>query len=132
MVGRKSCNGARQTASTICSGSPVTEFSSVSSRAADDFRTRRALEQKLVLRGYAETRYKAKSWNTRWRVCARIEATTMGLDIRFVVTNLGNGSAEPTTVNLQRVPQVQPMPAVQQMLPMGRAPRSDVTLHRHS
>ena len=26
--------------------------------------------------------------------CARIEATTLGLDIRFVVTNLANGSAE--------------------------------------
>lgn len=62
--------------------------------AADDIRTRRALEQKPVLRGYAETRYKAKSWKTQRRVCARIEATTIGLDIRFVVTNLGKGSAE--------------------------------------
>lgn len=61
---------------------------------ADDIRTRRALEQKPVLRGYAETRYKAKSWKTQRRVCARIEATTMGLDIRFVVTNLDQGSAE--------------------------------------
>lgn len=61
---------------------------------ADDIRTRRALEQKPVLRGYAETRYGAKSWKVERRVCARIEATTMGLDIRFVVTNLGEGSAE--------------------------------------
>ncbi len=61
---------------------------------ADDIRTRRALEQKPVLRGYAETRYKAKAWKTERRVCARIEATTSGLDIRFVVTNLDNGSAE--------------------------------------
>lgn len=61
--------------------------------AADDIRTRRALEQKPVLRGYAETRYKAKSWKTQRRVCARIEATTRGLDIRFVVTNLDKGSA---------------------------------------
>lgn len=61
---------------------------------ADDIRTRRALEQKPVLRGYAETRYGAKSWKEERRVCARIEATTMGLDIRFVVTNLCEGSAE--------------------------------------
>ncbi|SMG52565.1 Transposase DDE domain group 1 [Paracoccus sp. J56] len=47
-----------------------------------------------MLRGYVETRYKAKSWKAERRACARIEATTMGLDIRFVVTNLGNGSAE--------------------------------------
>jgi hypothetical protein len=62
--------------------------------AADDIRTRRALEQKSVLRGYAETRYKAKSWKAERRACARIEATTLGLDIRFVVTNLDKGSAE--------------------------------------
>ncbi|TIU83173.1 MAG: IS1380 family transposase, partial [Mesorhizobium sp.] len=60
---------------------------------ADDIRTRRALEQKPVLRGYAEIRYKAKSWKTQRRVCARIEATTRGLDTRFVVTNLDKGSA---------------------------------------
>ncbi|ESZ03782.1 hypothetical protein X735_32955 [Mesorhizobium sp. L2C085B000] len=35
--------------------------------AADDIRTRRALEQNAVLRGYAETRYKAKSWKTQRR-----------------------------------------------------------------
>lgn len=62
--------------------------------SADDIRTRRALEQKPVLRDYVETRYKAKSWKVERRACARIEATTLGLDIRFVVTNLGKGSAE--------------------------------------
>ena len=62
--------------------------------AADDIRTRRALEQKPALRGYVETRYKAKSWRTERRACARIEATRLGLDIRFVVTNLDKGSAE--------------------------------------
>ncbi|WP_352643568.1 transposase [Mesorhizobium sp. M0220] len=51
--------------------------------AADDIRTRRALEHKPVLRGYVETRYKAKSWKTERRACARIEATNLGLDIRF-------------------------------------------------
>lgn len=62
--------------------------------AADDIRTHRALDQKPALRGYTETRYKARSWKVERRACARIEATTLGLDIRFVVTNLMQGSAE--------------------------------------
>jgi hypothetical protein len=62
--------------------------------AADDIRTRRAIGRKPVLRGFTETRYQAKSWNVARRACARIEATTLGLDIRFVVTNLATGSAE--------------------------------------
>jgi len=62
--------------------------------ADDDIRTRRALDQKPALRGFAETRYQAKSWKRERRACARIEATTKGLDIRFVVTSLHTGSAE--------------------------------------
>lgn len=62
--------------------------------AADDIRTRRALEKRPSLRGFAETRYRAKSWKRERRACARIEASTQGLDIRFVVTSLGHGSAE--------------------------------------
>jgi Transposase DDE domain group 1 len=61
---------------------------------ADDIRTRRALDHKPCLRGFAETRYQAQSWNKKRRACARIEATTQGLDIRFVVTSLQTGSAE--------------------------------------
>ena len=61
---------------------------------ADDIRTRRALDQKPCLRGFAETSYQAKSWNTDRRACARIEATTKGLDIRFVVTSIETGSTE--------------------------------------
>jgi len=61
---------------------------------ADDIRTRRALDQKPCLRGFAETSYQAKSWNTDRRACARIEATTKGLDIRFVVTSIETGTAE--------------------------------------
>jgi hypothetical protein len=61
---------------------------------ADDVRTRRALEQMLVLRDYAQTNYAAKSWRAERRVCARIEATEMGLDIRYVVTNITTSSAE--------------------------------------
>ena len=62
--------------------------------AADDVRVRRAEETAPVLRRYAEVRYGAKSWGCERRVSARIEASTMGLDIRCVVTNLGTGSAE--------------------------------------
>ena len=62
--------------------------------SADDIRTRRALDQKAVVRGYAETRYQAKTWKMERRVVARIEATRLGLDTRFVVTNLAKGSAE--------------------------------------
>ena len=61
---------------------------------ADDIRTRRALEQMLVLRGYAQTNYAAKSWKVERCVCARIEATELGLDIRYIVTNIANGSPE--------------------------------------
>src|SRR5512136_938102 len=62
--------------------------------AADDIRTRRALKRMLVLRGYTQTGYAAKSWRAERRVCARIEATELGLDIRYVVTNIANGSPE--------------------------------------
>jgi hypothetical protein len=46
------------------------------------------------VRGYAETRHRAKSWDRERRAIARIEATRLGLDIRFVVTNLDHGSPE--------------------------------------
>jgi hypothetical protein len=35
-----------------------------------------------------------KFWNTDRRACARIEATTKDLDIRFVVTSIETGTAE--------------------------------------
>ena len=60
--------------------------------AADDVRVRRAEEQAAVVRRYTETRYGAKSWKCQRRVAARIEATTKGLDIRYVVTNLDIGT----------------------------------------
>jgi hypothetical protein len=61
---------------------------------ADAVRTERAIDDKDVVRGYAETRHRAKSWDRERRAIARIEATRLGLDIRFVVTNLADGSAE--------------------------------------
>jgi len=51
--------------------------------AADNVRVRRA-----------EVRHGAKSWGWERRASARIEASTMGFDIRCVVTNLETGSAE--------------------------------------
>jgi hypothetical protein len=62
--------------------------------AADDVRVRRAEAQAPVVRRYTETRYGAKSWRCERRIAARIEATTKGLDIRYVVTNLEFGTAE--------------------------------------
>ena len=63
--------------------------------AADAVCVDRATRGLPVLRRDAETRYAAKSWGaTDRRVVARIEATTLGLDIRFVVTSLKRGSGE--------------------------------------
>jgi hypothetical protein len=61
---------------------------------ADDVRVRRAEANTALIRCYTETRYAAKSWHVDRRVAARIEATTQGLDIRFVVTSFTDGSAE--------------------------------------
>src|SRR4029077_20419778 len=69
---------------------------------ADDIRVRRAVNQAEVLRGFAETRYAAKSWDQKRRVVARIEASASheddmlrrGIDIRYVVTSLQEGDAE--------------------------------------
>jgi hypothetical protein len=68
---------------------------------ADDVRVRRAQTQAPVVRGYCQTRYGARSWHCERRVApslarsvARIEATTQGLDIRYVVTNIVRGSAQ--------------------------------------
>jgi hypothetical protein len=70
--------------------------------ADDDIRVRRAEGAHTVLRGYAETRYAAKSWGRERRTVAGIEASASqdddmlrrGLDIRYVVTSLKKGSAE--------------------------------------
>jgi Transposase DDE domain group 1 len=61
---------------------------------ADAVRVNRAINEADVVRRYTETRYGAKSWSCQRRVAVRIEATTKGLDIRYVVTNLTAGTAE--------------------------------------
>ena len=59
---------------------------------ADAVRSERAEKNLDVVRGYCETRHKAGSWTKERRAIARIEATRLGLDIRFVVTNLDYGA----------------------------------------
>ena len=80
--------------------------------AADDVRTRRGeahgQDGAPVLRRYAEIRYGAKSWGCERRVSARIEASSMGLDIRCVVTNLHAGSAEWLYDTLSTAPAARP------------------------
>jgi len=62
---------------------------------ADACATDRATRGLVELRRYVETRYAAKSWGkNKRRVVARIEASPLGLDVRFVVTSLTRGSAE--------------------------------------
>jgi len=61
---------------------------------ADAIRTERAVKDADVIRGFAETKHRAGSWTRSRRVVARIEATTLGLDRRFVVTNIKTGTAE--------------------------------------
>src|SRR5260370_38373869 len=78
----------------ICGLSGTNPLARKVDEVADDIRPRRAIENLPVLRGYTETRHKAKSWDRERRTVARIEATKLGLDIRFVVTSLDVGSAE--------------------------------------
>ncbi|MEM7190549.1 MAG: IS1380 family transposase [Pseudomonadota bacterium] len=61
---------------------------------ADAIRTERAIQNLDVVRGFAETKHRAGSWTKSRRVVARIEATTLGLDRRYVVTNIKTGTAE--------------------------------------
>ena len=51
-------------------------------------------EQAGKVRGYAEFSYAAKSWDRERRIVARIEASSLGVDVRYVVTNVDSRSAE--------------------------------------
>lgn len=42
----------------------------------------------VKVRGFAEFRYAAKTWNKQRRIVARVEASDMGTDVRYVATNL--------------------------------------------
>ena len=60
----------------------------------DEVCVQRAIVQANKVRGFATTRYAAKSWSRSRRVIARIEATPKGADVRYVVTNLRYRSAK--------------------------------------
>ena len=55
---------------------------------------RRAMGDLDRVRDHTGTRYAARSWSRSRRVVARIEATRKGLDTRYVVTNIGYGTAQ--------------------------------------
>ena len=61
---------------------------------ADAIRTERAVEDKDVVRGFTETKHRAGSWTKSRRVVARIEATRLGCDRRYIVTNIKTGTDE--------------------------------------
>jgi hypothetical protein len=61
---------------------------------ADAARTERAVLGKDAVRSFTQTRHRAGTWNRERRAVARIEATPLGLDIRFVVTSVEHGSPE--------------------------------------
>ncbi len=63
--------------------------------AADACAVKRAEDNRVVLRNYAETRYGAKSWKCQRRVAARIEASTLGMDIRFSIAAVVKNDASP-------------------------------------
>ena len=54
----------------------------------EEVATRRALSGKDKVRRFFQTSYQAGSWSRERRVVARVEATSRGADIRFIVTNL--------------------------------------------
>ena len=54
----------------------------------EDVAVRRVQRDKDKLRRFFQVGYQAKSWSRERKVIARVEATTRGADIRFVVTNL--------------------------------------------
>ncbi len=54
----------------------------------EDVAVRRVRQGKDKLRRFFQTGYRAKSWSRERTVIARVEATSKGSDIRFIVTNL--------------------------------------------
>jgi Transposase DDE domain group 1 len=60
--------------------------------AADAIAALRTLSGEDKLRGFKAFRYGAGSWDKERRFVARIEATSKGLDVRYVVTSLKAGA----------------------------------------
>ena len=65
-----------------------TRLSEIGYPWSEDAAVRRAQSGKNKLRRFFQTGYQAKSWSRERKVIARVEATSKGSDIRFVVTNL--------------------------------------------
>lgn len=59
---------------------------------ADDLKVRRAEQGADKLRAFAELSYAAKSWPRQRKVIARLEATSLGFDPRYIVTSLSGGA----------------------------------------
>lgn len=58
-------------------------------KAAAKSQARKAKRKAGVkVRGFAEFRYAAKTWSKQRRIVARVEASAMGTDVRYVATNL--------------------------------------------
>jgi len=55
----------------------------------EDAAVRRVQSGRNKLRRFFQTGYQAKSWSRERKIIARVEATSKGSDIRFVVTNMG-------------------------------------------
>src|SRR5271170_4563810 len=82
-------------APTMCSACPARSLCRKKSMTRPTrFASNALWKTRTIVRGYAETRHRAGSWTCERRAVARIEATPLGLDIRFVVTNLECGSPE--------------------------------------
>ena len=63
-------------------------LNALTDEAADDLRVRRAEAGAEKMRRFAAVDYAARSWHRKRRVIARLEATTRGFDVRFIVISL--------------------------------------------
>ena len=75
-------------------GNTALKADPVIAATADACAVVRAERALVVHRTHCETTYAAKTWTVARRVIARIEATTLGLDIRTVVTSLKGSTPE--------------------------------------
>jgi hypothetical protein len=75
-------------------GNTVLRDDPVIAASADACAVFRAEREIPSHRTHCETRYGAKSWKCTRRVIARIEATTLGMDIRTIVTSLKGSTPE--------------------------------------
>lgn len=75
-------------------GNTVLKADPVIAATSDACAVVRAERALFVHRTHCETTYAAKSWTVARRVIARIEATTLGMDIRTIVTSLKGATPE--------------------------------------